>query len=94
MNYEILEIIPRLKKGVLIHIHDIFLPLQYPKDWVKNRHIFWTEQYLVQAFNRDFEIVWSAGYMHVNMSKMLTEYFPYYDSNKQDAGSFWIRRCK
>lgn len=95
--YEILEIIPRLKKGVLIHIHDIFMPWEYPKNWVKNRHIFWTEQYLLQAFlafNRNFEILWSAGYMHAKMPEMLAQYFPYYDSTRQQAGSFWMRRCQ
>lgn len=95
--YELLEIIPRLKKGVLIHIHDIFMPLEYPKTWVKNRHLFWTEQYLLQAFlafNRHFEILWSAGYMHAKMPEVLAHYFPDYDSTRQQAGSFWMRRCQ
>jgi len=95
--YEILEIVPRLKKGVLIQFHDIFLPLQYPKDWVMDYHRFWTEQYLLHAFltyNNYFEILWSGGCMHVYKSEMLSRYFPDYDSNKQRPGSFWIRRCK
>jgi predicted O-methyltransferase YrrM len=35
--YEVLEIIPRLKTGVRIHVHDIFLPYNYPKDWVTKK---------------------------------------------------------
>src|SRR5258705_12361590 len=54
--YLFLEILPRLKPGVLIHIHDIFLPFDYPEQWVL-QDWGWTEQYLVHAFlsfNRAF----------------------------------------
>jgi len=34
VNFLYFEILPRLKPGVLIHIHDIFLPLEYPQEWV------------------------------------------------------------
>jgi len=43
------EIIPKLKKGVIIHIHDIFTPKDYPEKWLINEHRFWNEQYLVKA---------------------------------------------
>jgi len=63
--YLFLEILPRLKPGVLIHIHDIFLPFDYPEQWVINDW-GWTEQYLVHAFlayNQTFEILWPGSYM-------------------------------
>ena len=94
--YEILEIVPRLNRGVLIHFHDIFLPLQYPKAWVRGRRVFWNEQYLLHAFlafNHDFEILWSAGCMHSRQPAALERYFPDYDRNQQEAGSIWMRRC-
>ena len=50
VQYEYLEILPRLKKDVLIHAHDIFLPRSYPREWMYERRWFWTEQYLLQAF--------------------------------------------
>ena len=34
VNHLVFEILPRLKPGVRIHIHDVFLPAEYPKDWV------------------------------------------------------------
>lgn len=46
---EYLEILPRLRKGVIVHVHDIFLPCEYPKEWVLNLRRFWNEQYLLQA---------------------------------------------
>ena len=45
------------------------------------RHTFWTEQYLVQAFlcfNDDFEIVWSAGIMEAEVPTELAKRFPDY----------------
>jgi hypothetical protein len=39
-----LDILPRLKSGVLIHIHDVFLPYDYPADWSDR---FYNEQYLL-----------------------------------------------
>lgn len=95
--YEILEVLPRLKKGVLVHVHDIFLPQEYPKEWVLGSYVFWNEQYLFQAFmafNSDFETLWSGGCMHVKHPKELARHFPEYDPSKQGAGSYWIRRIK
>lgn len=93
---EILEIVPRVKPGVLIHFHDIFLPRHYPKEWVTQRHLFWAEQYMLQAFlafNREFEILWSAGLMQEYKSETLARHFTDYNPARQDAGSLWIRRC-
>ena len=42
-----LEVLPRLKPGITIHIHDIFLPYDYPESWAK-RH--YSEQYLLAAY--------------------------------------------
>jgi len=42
-----LEILPRLKSGVIVHIHDIFLPFDYPVSW-KDRH--YSEQYVLAAY--------------------------------------------
>lgn len=50
VNHEIFEILPRLAPGVIVHVHDIFFPWDYPKSWVDERHWFWTEQYLLYAF--------------------------------------------
>jgi hypothetical protein len=41
-----LELIPRLKPGVIIHIHDIFLPWDYPPEWKKRMY---SEQYMLAS---------------------------------------------
>lgn len=97
VNYEYLEILPRLNKGVIIHIHDIFLPAEYPKDWVLKNHTFWNEQYLLQAFlisNDNFEILWPASYMHLNFSETLEVAFKSYKKEERRPGSFWMRKIK
>ena len=38
------EILPRLRPGVLVHIHDIFLPYDYPVTWAER---YYSEQYLL-----------------------------------------------
>jgi hypothetical protein len=47
---EILDILPMLKPGVWIHIHDIFFPYDYPPKWLMQERRAWNEQYLVEAF--------------------------------------------
>jgi predicted O-methyltransferase YrrM len=57
--YEILEILPLLKPGVIVHVHDIFFPNDYPEQWLKEHRFFWAEQYMLQAFlsmNPNFQI--------------------------------------
>jgi len=91
--FEVLEILPRLKPGVFIHFHDIFLPQHYPKDWVLNG-ICWTEQYLLQAFlafNKSFEIIWSYGLMQTQRPHELASRFQRPPS-LGNGSSLWLRR--
>jgi Methyltransferase domain len=41
-----LEVLQQLKPGVLVHIHDIFLPADYPPDWSQS---LFAEQYMLAA---------------------------------------------
>jgi Methyltransferase domain len=93
--YEVLEILPRLKVGVVIYIHDIYLPYQYPMDWILRERRFWTEQYIVQAFlafNNSFEIVWSAGLMVAEHFEELMSCFPYWQWRESQPSSLVLRR--
>ena len=96
VQYEFLEIIPRLKPGVLVHVHDVFLPAEYPKRWVVDGR-FWDEQYLLQAFlafNDRFEVLWAGHWMHLNHPEQLRAAFSTYDPARAAPGSFWMRRVK
>jgi hypothetical protein len=41
-----LDIVPRLRPGVLVHFHDVFLPYDYPPRWGKR---YYSEQYVLAA---------------------------------------------
>jgi predicted O-methyltransferase YrrM len=96
VQYEFLEVLPRLRPGVLVHVHDIFLPGEYPKDWVYGEeHRFWNEQYLLQAFltdNAHVEVVWASNWMHRRHPDELEKALDSYDRNTRFPGSFWFRR--
>lgn len=49
VNYLLFEIFPRLASGVNIHVHDVFYPFEYPKDWVLGGRS-WNEIYALRAF--------------------------------------------
>jgi predicted O-methyltransferase YrrM len=94
VNFLYLEVLPRLKPGVLVHVHDIFLPREYPKEWFLKLRRSWTEQYLLQAFlafNNAYSVVWCSHLMHRRYPQELKNAFPGYDGSSLPA-SFWIRR--
>ena len=47
------EVLPRLPVGCFVHVHDVFLPHEYPPDWVLEENRSWNEQYLVRALLMD-----------------------------------------
>jgi hypothetical protein len=77
--YEYLDILPRLHRGVLVHVHDVFLPSDYPRDAVLKNLCFWSEQYMLQAFltfNKEFEVWWSSSAMQILCRTILERAFP------------------
>jgi predicted O-methyltransferase YrrM len=95
VQHEYLEILPRLQPGVLVHAHDIFLPREYPEQWLRQKQRFWNEQYLLQAFlafNEAFEVVLSAAYLHTERPHVLSAACSFYDPAQGSPGSFWFRR--
>jgi hypothetical protein len=58
--YEYLYILPLLSSGVLVHVHDIFTPRDYPRDWMTKDVKFWNEQYLLETLlsnSQRYEII-------------------------------------
>lgn len=98
VQYEYLEILPRLAPGVLVHIHDISLPKAYPPVYAE-QELYWNEQYLLQAFlafNQRFEVLWAGNWLllkhpaEVNAAfpelRMMRGHYP-----QSEPTSFWIR---
>jgi hypothetical protein len=89
------EVLPRLADGVVVHIHDIFLPWDYPQEWVFAGRA-WNEQYAVRSFltfNSAFEILLGVVWMSHFRSDVLAAVLPGFPQDYHDGGgSLWIRR--
>ncbi len=87
-------VLPRLAPGVWIHLHDVFLPYEYPREWVVDQRRLWAEQYLVHAFlafNTAFRVRFPAMAVSraapATMASLIPGFSPAYR-----PGSFWIER--
>ncbi len=97
VHYLYTEVLPKISNGVVVHIHDVYLPQEYPKDFVKRRHCFNSEQYILQAFltfNDRFRVLWGSNYMRLYHPEALSQAFPSFDPQKSEPESFWIQRVK
>jgi hypothetical protein len=94
VNHIVLDILPTLGSGVVVHFHDIFLPWEYPRKWAEDYGLYWNEQYLLHAFlslNDEFEILCALYALVRRRPDKLRELIP---SWRDDVvpGAFWIRR--
>ena len=94
--FEFLEILPTLKPGVLIHVHDVFSPRDYLADWIMDQHCQWNEQYLLEAFlsfNSQFRIIGAVNLLKKEHGKALEDKCPTTATRPADEpGSFWMIR--
>lgn len=92
VNRIFFEIIPRLNPGVLIHIHDVFFPFEYPQEWLRRGWV-WNEQYLLRAFlqyNRVFRIRLFSSLLIEKKREWFATHMP--DCLKNTGGSVWIEK--
>jgi hypothetical protein len=96
-----LEILPRLKPGVLVHLHDIFLPLDYPPygELKHYPHRYWSEQYLLAASllagHSSYEVVLPNAYINMtgSLAGILDAFWkdPRLAAVPRHGSSFWIQ---
>lgn len=89
-----LELLPVLNKGVIVHVHDIFSPKNYPKKLLKGEVKFWNEQYLLEAFlshNSDWKIIGALNYLYHNHYEKLKS-VTHFLSSDREPGSFYIQK--
>ena len=82
----------RLKKGVIIHIHDIFWPFEYPKEWIEKQKCY-SEIYLIRAFlmnNNNYKIMLFNNFLQKMHGDLLNEIMPIL--MKTQGGSLWLRK--
>jgi len=92
--FEYLELLPSLNKGVIVHVHDIFSPRNYPKLWLQDEVRFWNEQYLLEAFlshNSSWKIIGALNYLHHGYYDKLKSAAPFL-TQEREPGSFYIQK--
>lgn len=91
-----LEILPKLKKGVVVHIHDIYLPYDYPQ-FMCDR--FYSEQYglamYLLANRKKYEPILPNYFIYEDkeLSKQIEPIWSHKNLNgvERHGGSFWLR---
>jgi hypothetical protein len=93
VNHYLFRILPSLKPGVLIHVHDIPWPFEYPENWVIEGKRSWNEAYALHAFlqfNAAFEILYWNDFVVSHLREELRSLMPVCLEN--GGGSIWLRR--
>ena len=86
-----LEILPKLEKGVLVHIHDIFTPRDYPSKWLNDENRFYNEQYLFEAImdhSSRYKIICSLNYLKNDYYVDLKQVCPYLNEKSEPASMY------
>lgn len=95
VNYLILEVLPRLHQGVIVHFHDIYLPYDYQRD-VDRTFLHWAETSLLRAFiisNERVKIIACLSHLHYERKDVLREVFPEYNP-QADVNGLSLRKYK
>ena len=93
VNHLYFEILPRLKPGVRVHVHDIFFPKDYPVEWVLNENRSWNEQYVLRAllmFSKKFRVLFGSMNAFVNHKESLGAALNRSIDEVYGGGSIWF----
>jgi predicted O-methyltransferase YrrM len=85
-----LHVLPILKPGVIVHVHDLFWPFEYPQEWLRERRD-WTEAYLVHAFlsgNSEWEILLFSSWLWQCHPELVPSHL-----EAEGPGALWLRRA-
>jgi predicted O-methyltransferase YrrM len=93
VEYELVHMIPSLRVGVWIHIHDIFTPYDYPEDWLTKKERFTgNEQYALECLlsgGDRFRVELPLYCLWQEKREVLKKIFPRGQTRPQ---SLWMRR--
>jgi predicted O-methyltransferase YrrM len=85
-----LRVLPRLAKGVVVHVHDVFWPFEYPAQWLREGRS-WNEDYLLHAFlchNNAWRIELFSSWLWRQHPELVPP-----ELRALWPGSIWLRRC-
>jgi hypothetical protein len=85
------HVLPTLRPGVWIHVHDIQWPYDYPIGFVLDEGLSWNEQYVLEAFlahNKSYRLRFSSSLMLASRPDLMKECF----TGQRIGGSVWIEK--
>jgi hypothetical protein len=91
-----MDVLPRLKPGVWVHVHDVFLPWDYPPEWT-DRH--YAEEYMlacwILAGSPRIQIELANYFVahHPALMACLNPIYSLLPGLQDHGGSFWMRTC-
>jgi predicted O-methyltransferase YrrM len=91
--HEVFNVLPRLRSGVLIHIHDVFAGFEYPRQWIFDENRSWNEIYLLRAFlmhNDAYEVVFFPGAFFAANPERVNAVSPLI--LPEQGGGLWLRK--
>jgi hypothetical protein len=94
VNYILDEVLPRLRPGLYVHVHDICYPFEYPEEWTRGKRSR-NEAYALRTFptfNETFEIMLFNAFLERFHREMFESDLPLCLRNK--GGSIWLRRVR
>ena len=88
------QVVPRLASGVVVHVHDVFTPRDYPHDYVFLRRRLWTEQYLVEtllAHSTHLRVLLAVNHLHHDQPDALAAVCPVLArGSAHEPSSLWL----
>lgn len=92
VNHYMFEILPRIKAGVFVHIHDIDYPFDYSSRMLEEGRS-WNEAYVLRAFlmyNASFRIEFWSAYASHFQGELIADKMPL--CRQWPGGAFWLSR--
>jgi hypothetical protein len=94
VNHLFLRVLPKLPKGVLVHIHDICLPFDYPRTWSEDSLCYWNEQYVLAgllANSTKFRVLVGVYFLQKTDPDALVPLLPKFPGVFPGGGSLWMQ---
>jgi hypothetical protein len=94
VNHLFLRVLPCLPAGVIVQIHDICLPFEYPRYWSEDVLCYWNEQYVLAALlanSSKFEVLAGVYFLHKTDPEILRALIPDLPGVMPGGGSLWLR---
>lgn len=91
---EFQSVVPKLAKGVIVHVHDIFTPRDYPEKWLRDDRRLWNEQYLLEVMlthSTRYRTILAMNWLSHTHREAVNNAFPIMrDRSTAEPGAYWF----